>query len=242
MINKNQDKVKTNKKDLADASTQRYLAFSQIRENIIIMKDNSARLILKCSSINFLLKSQEEQDAIIISFQRFLNSLKFPIQILVRSKKLDIESYLENLKDKALKQKNPLLQNQTYEYIEYLKKLIEVAQIMKKEFYVIIPFDKVEDQSVRDISILGTFKNFFNWVFWNSIDKVKIKQQIREFQELKKWLISRANIVKTWLENIWVKAQELDKEELIKLLIDYYNPRLDNFTQIKNDISDYNLI
>jgi hypothetical protein len=82
--------VKTNKKDIPDASTQRFLPFSQIRENIMIMKDNSARVVLKCSTINFLLKSSDEQDAIIISFQRFLNSLKFPIQILIRSLKLDI--------------------------------------------------------------------------------------------------------------------------------------------------------
>lgn len=233
--------VKSKKKDLPDNSTQRYLAFSQIRENIMIMKDDSARLVLKCSSINFLLKSQEEQDAIIISFQRFLNSLSFPIQILVRSKKLDIESYLNNLKDKALKQKNPLLQNQTYEYIEYLKKLIEVAQIMKKEFYIVVPFDKQEDQSVRNITLLWPLKNFFNWVFNNNIDKLKIKEQIRGFTSMKKWLISRTNMVKTWLENLWIKATELDKEELIKFLIDYYNPRLDNFTEIKNNISDFNV-
>jgi len=98
-------------------------------------------MVVKCSTINFLLKNTDEQDAIIISFQRFLNSLDFPIQVLVRSKKLDIESYLSNLNEKAIKQTNQLLQNQTYEYIEYLRKLIEVAQIMKKEFYIIIPFD-----------------------------------------------------------------------------------------------------
>ena len=101
------------------------------------MKDNSVRIILKCSTINFLLKNTDEQDSIIISFQRFLNSIDFPIQIIVRSKKLDIDSYLNNLNSKALKQENALLQNQTYEYIAYLKKLIEVAQIMKKEFYII---------------------------------------------------------------------------------------------------------
>jgi len=234
--------VKSNKKELSDNSTQRHLVFSQIRDNIMIMKDNSARLVLKCSSINFLLKSQEEQDAIIISFQRFLNSLSFPIQILVRSKKLDIESYLNNLKDKALKQKNPLLQNQTYEYIEYLKKLIEVAQIMKKEFYIIVPYDKEEDQSVRNITLLWPLKNFWNWVFNNSVDKIKIKEQIRQFNSMKKWLASRANIIKIWLENIGIKATELDKEELIKLLIDYYNPRLDNFTEIKTDISNLDVI
>jgi hypothetical protein len=145
--------VKNTKKDHPDTSTQRYLPFSQIRENIIIMKDNSARLVMKCSTINFLLKNTDEQDSIIISFQRFLNSLDFPIQILVRSKKLDIDGYLSNLNDKAIKQTNPLLQNQTYEYIEYLRKLIEVAQIMKKEFYIILPFDETENKSVKDDSL-----------------------------------------------------------------------------------------
>jgi hypothetical protein len=109
---------------------------------------------VQCSTVNFLLKSTDEQDAIIISFQRFLNSLDFPIQVLVRSKKLDIESYLSDLNNKALKQTNELIQNQTYDYIEYLRKLIEVAQIMKKEFYIIIPFDHEENKSVKDDSIL----------------------------------------------------------------------------------------
>jgi type IV secretory pathway VirB4 component len=161
----NKNSVKSGKKPLADSSSQRSLAFSGIRDNIILMKDNSSRLVLKCSSINFLLKSSEEQDSIIVSFQRFLNTLKFPIQILIRSKKLDIDSYLQTLQDKALKQKNPLLQNQTYEYIEYLKKLIEVAQIMKKEFYIIIPYDSLENMSVRDTTMFGPFKQFWNSIF-----------------------------------------------------------------------------
>lgn len=242
-MEKNPNKtVKTAKQTSSDNSTQRHLAFSWVKENVVMMKDDSSRLVLKCSSINFLLKSQEEQDSIIISFQRFLNSLSFPIQILVRSKKLDIDSYLQNLNNKALKQKNPLLQNQTYEYIEYLKKLIEVAQIMKKEFYIIVPFDKVENTSVRDISMLGPIKKFWSGVFGNSVDTSKIKSQLRNFTESKKWLVSRANSIKTWLENLWVKAVELEKWELVDFLIDYYNPRLDNFTEVKKDIWEYNLV
>ena len=241
MVNSPNKTVKKAKKWLEDNSSQRYLAFAQIKENIMIMKDDSSRLVLKCSSINFLLKSQEEQDAIIISFQRFLNSLSFPIQILVRSKKLDIDSYLQNLNSKALKQKNPLLQNQTYEYIEYLKKLIEVAQIMKKEFYIIVPFDKVEDVSVRDTSIMWPFKKFWASVFVNWVDKTKIVSQIRNFKESKKWLIARANTIKIWLENVWIRATEIEKSELVNFLIDYYNPRLDNFTEVKKDVSNYNL-
>ena len=114
----------------------------------------------------FLLKNNDEQDSIIISFQRFLNSIDFPIQIIVRSKKLDIDSYLNNLNSKALKQENALLQNQTYEYIAYLKKLIEVAQIMKKEFYIIVPYDTEQNRSVKNTGFLSFFTDF-----WQSINQ-----------------------------------------------------------------------
>ncbi len=225
----------------SDASTQRHLPFSQIRENIIIMKDSSARMILKCSTINFLLKSTEEQDSIIIGFQRFLNALDFPIQIVVRSTKLDINGYLEKLSSIAVKQKNPLLQNQTYEYIEYLHKLVEVAQIMKKDFYIIVPFDQDEGKSVRDNTIIGIFKNF-----WKSInganDISKVRQQIRDFVNLKKWLINRINVIKTSLENMGIKWTPLEKVEVVRFLTDYYNPNLDNITPLKWKISDYTII
>jgi len=233
--------VKNTKKDIPDSSTQRYPTFSPIRENIIFMKDDSARLILRCSTVNFLLKNTDEQDSIIISFQRFLNSLDFPIQILVRSKKLDIDSYLNNLNDKAIKQKNSLLQNQTYEYIEYLRKLIEVAQIMKKEFYIIIPYDEEENKSVKDDSISWIFK-----AFWQSIngwqDLLKLRSQIRNFQKMKKWLISRSNAVKTWLENVWLRAEVLDKQELVSFLTNYYNPSLDSLVKMNKEPSEYNII
>ncbi len=233
--------VKTKKKNVADASTQRHLPFSQIRENIMIMKDGSARVIMKCSTINFLLKSSEEQDSIIISFQRFLNALDFPVQIMIRSTKLDIDGYLGNLKEKAVNQKNSLLQNQTYEYIEYLKKLVEVAQIMRKEFYIVIPFDSKEDVSVKDDSLLGPFK-----AFWASInsgnDVIKLRAQIKDFSNMKKGLVWRTNAVKTSLENIWIRATELSKMELVKLVTDYYNPSLENYASLNMEKNDYNIM
>lgn len=232
--------VKRAKKDIQDNSTQRYLPFSQIKENIVIMKDSSARVILKCSTINFQLKSTEEQDSIIMSYQRFLNSIDFPVEIMIRSTKLDIEAYLNKLSNLAVNQTNPLLQNQTYEYIAYLKKLIEVAQIMKKDFYMIIPFDNVENKSVKDNSFFGMFASF-----WNSIngkdDILRIRSQIRTFSNLKKWLNSRVNVVKTSLESIWIRAEELDKKDLVKFLADYYNPTMENFVSVKSDIENYNL-
>lgn len=232
--------VQKTKSSIPDASTQRYLPFSQIKENIMLMKDNSARIVLKCSTINFLLKNNDEQDSIIVSFQRFLNSLDFPIQILVRSKKLDIDSYLSKLNNKAIQQKNTLLQNQTYEYIEYLKKLIEVAQIMKKEFYIIIPFDNDENKSVKDDWVFWMFSSF-----WKSINQsnelIQIRIQMKNFAKMKKWLSGRVSSIKTGLENIGIKANELNKNELIRFLADYYNPSIDNLMTMKWDIQDINL-
>ena len=233
--------VKNKKKEHPDSSTQRYLPFSQIRENIIIMKDDSVRLVMRCSTINFLLKNRDEQDSIIISFQRFLNSLKSPIQILVRSKKLDIDWYLNNLNDKALKQKNPLLQNQTYEYIEYLNNLIETSQIMKKEFYIIVPYDENENKSVKDNSIMWVFNAFWQSINWWT-DLLKIRSQIRNFGKLKKWLIARSNSIKIWLEDVQLKAEVLNKQELVSFLTEYYNPSLDSLVKMNKDPSDYNLI
>lgn len=233
--------VKNKKKTTPDATTQRHLPFSQLRENIIIMKDSSSRLIMRCSTINFLLKSSEEQDAIIMSFQRFLNTLDFPVQIMVRSTKLDIEWYLQKLKNKAVSQKNELLQNQTYEYIDYLKKLVEVAQIMKKDFYIVIPFDSEEDQSVKSTGIFWIFKNFWRAIN-NGDDISKIKSQIKNFSSMKKWLAGRANTVKSSLESIGIRASELDKSELVNLLSEYYNPTLWNLRAMKSDISEYNLV
>jgi len=235
--------VKKAKKPIPDISTQRYLPFSQIRENVMIMKDSSARVVLKCSTINFLLKSTEEQDAIIMSFQRFLNSLDFPIQIMVRSSKLDIDWYIKKLESLAIAQKNELLQNQTYEYIAYLKKLIELAQIMRKDFYIVIPFDFTEDSSVRDESFLWKLKRFWSATIKNSDNILKIRDQVRQFPSIKKWLATRSNAVKTSLESIWIKATELDKTELVRLMTDYYNPRLDNLTTLKtDDVSNLDLL
>ncbi len=154
--------VQTGKKPSKDSSTQRYLPFSEIRDNIILMKDGSSRMILKINALNFNLKSTEEQDAIIISYQRFLNSLNFPIQIVIRSLKVDIEAYINRLKNIALKQQNALLQEQTYKYVDFLTNLIDLAQIMKKEFYIIVPFDQENNNSVRKTDMFGFFSNFWN--------------------------------------------------------------------------------
>ena len=174
MSDKDTQSVRTGKRPSKDASTQRYLPFSEIRDNVILMKDGSARMALKVHAMNFNLKSTEEQDAILISYQRFLNSLNFPIQIIIRSLKVDIESYINRLKNLALKQQNSLLQEQTYKYIDFLMNLVDLAQIMKKEFYIIVPFDYESNESVKTTNMFGLFRTF-----WSALSQEESVADIR---------------------------------------------------------------
>ena len=234
------DTIRTGKKPAKDASTQRYLPFSEIRENMIMMKDGSSRMVLRVHALNFNLKSQEEQDAILMSYQRFLNALNFPIQIIIRSLKVDIETYINRLKNMALKQENPLLQEQTYKYVDFLTTLIDLAQIMKKEFYIVVPYDFENNESVRKTDIIGVFKSF-----WSALSQEESIADIRanrvRVARLKKWNYERLSTVKMSLEAIGLKADELDKTEIVKLIYNYYNPRIKNEMLLKWDTDAINV-
>ena len=232
--------IQTGKKPPKDSSTQRYLPFSEIRDNLIFMKDGSSRMVLRVHALNFNLKSTEEQDAILISYQRFLNSLSFPIQIVTRSVKVDIEAYINRLKNLALKQENALLQEQTYKYVDFLTNLVDLAQIMKKEFYIIVPFDMENEASVRKTDMFGIFSNF-----WNALKQEESAADIRmnriRTEKMKKWNFERASTVKMSLESIGLKSEVLDKEEIIRLIYNYYNPRIKTENNLKAETESLNL-
>ena len=113
-----------------DASTQKYLDIAEIRDDVVILKDGSLRGVIMTSSINFALKSPQEQEAVISSYVRFLNTIDFPVQIIIQSRRLDLDNYIEELESKAKKQKNELLKAQIAEYVEYIKDLIVMGDIM----------------------------------------------------------------------------------------------------------------
>lgn len=189
------ESVKPKKVTHPDDSTQRYLPFSEIRDNIVIMKDGSARIVLKVEAVNFLLKSEQEQDSIIYSFQHFLNALQFPIQILIRSLKVDIEGYLNRLKTITASQKNPLLKDQSERYIEFLTNLVNVAQIMKKEFYVIVPHDEVDNHSINPRGMFQIVKSFFAGVS-QTVTYDEVRRNLARVDYLKKRLTEKANMIK----------------------------------------------
>ncbi|MDP4008221.1 MAG: hypothetical protein Q8P68_03460 [Candidatus Peregrinibacteria bacterium] len=226
------DTVK-NIKNSSAMSTQQHMEIAEIRDNTLVLKNGGIRTILKTSSINFNLKSEAEQNSIVYSYQGFLNSLEFPIQVLVRSKKLEIDEYIEKIRGLGEKQQNSLLKKQTYEYAEYIQKLVEYADIMEKEFYVIVPYDPSRAEKK------GVLREFLS--FMKTKDNViEIKRRHSEFEQLKKGLSQRVNVVKTGLEQCGLKVDELTTHELIELFYKVYNPGISRQEKI-DSLQDMNL-
>ena len=129
---------------MPESATQAFLEVQDIREGILLLKNNSIRGILMVSSINFALKSEEEQTAIIYAFQNFLNSLDFFCQIVIQSRNINITPYLDGLKDLEEKQTNELLREQTASYREFIKNMVVGDVVMTKNFYVVVPYNLME--------------------------------------------------------------------------------------------------
>lgn len=200
------------------SSTLRFLPIGEIHDDTVVLKDGSVRAVIEVTSINFSLKSEDEQNSIIFSYQQFLNSLEFPIQIYIRSKKLDLDDYIANLTQTAEEQANPLLKNQTLEYIQFVSKLIEYADIMEKKFYVIVPYDYSGGKTQK-----GIIRQFLDSI--NPDDSLlKYKGRMKQFNGLKKGLQQRVMVVQSKLESCSLQARVLNTKELIQLYYSIYNP------------------
>lgn len=228
----NDDSIKQGQKNAA-ASTQIYMKIAEIRDDTIVLKNGGVRAALKVNSINFNLKSDDEQNAIIYSYQNFLNSLEFPIQILVRSKRLDIDNYLDSLADLGEKQTNELLQRQTYEYMDYIQRLVEYADIMEKTFYVIVPFDPYRSKKT---TLLQRFFQSLN----PKDTPVDTKKRRNEFVQLKKNLNQRVTVVKAGLQGVGLQVDQLETKDLIELFYETYNP-LSSRVQKFEDLEEINI-
>jgi len=142
-------------------ATQDFVPIEEVRDGIIILKDGSMRAIVMTSSLNFALKSTDEQAAILMQFQNFLNSLEFPIQIFIQSRDLDIRPYITLLEERHKEQSNDLMRIQTREYIEFVKKFVDGTEIMSKHFFIVVPYtaSKVPIKKGFGLAILGGTKS-----------------------------------------------------------------------------------
>ena len=212
------------------SSTQQYLDISEIKDNVVVLKKGGLRSILMVSSINFALKSIDEQDAIIYHFQSFLNSLDFPVQITVNSRQLNLDNYMNQLKDKEKKQTNDLLRIQTASYLEYIQGLVKMANIVTKTFYVVVPFAPSE---VRGGGALGKLKAI-------SFSTSKIMSGRESFEKYKDQLWQRVDHVVNNLSGAGLRMTVLNTQELIELYYNLYNPEISEKKGLA-DINDLDL-
>ena len=197
-------------------AAQDFVPIKEIRDGVAILKTGGLRLVLIASSINFALKSEDEQTALLLQYQNFLNSLDFHIQIFVQSRKLDIRPYLETLGTLEKEQLNDLLKIQTREYIEFIKNFTESTNIMSKTFFVVVPYDPpIFSQRT------GLLRRLFP-------GRPKGGEQGEDsadsFSEHRTQLEQRAGVVEQGLARIGIRVAELGTQELVEMFFKIFNP------------------
>ncbi len=203
-------------KNKIGTSTVSFLDISEIRDDCVIMRDGTLRGVLLCSSVNFALKSEDEQNATIQAYMQFLNSIDFPLQIVIQSRKLNIDSYLEKLKIMEKQQTNELLRVQIADYLDYIKELISIGEIMTKRFYVVAPYNPKSDNRRN---------------FWQRLSSIlaaagTIKLTREQFERYAEALGKRLEFLMSGLASIGLSAVRLDTQGLIELYYNSYNPEL----------------
>lgn len=194
-------------------TTQDFVPIKEIRDGVVILKDGSMRSLVLASSLNFALKSADEQSAIILQFQNFLNSLDFSVQIFLQSKKLDIRPYIALLEERYKEQATELMKIQTREYIEFIKTFVENSNIMTKSFFLIIPYSP---------PMITASKNPLNNILNKKTeDKTTVNM---EFDEYRSQLEQRVGVVEQGLVRCGIRVAELGTEEVVELYYKIFNP------------------
>jgi hypothetical protein len=220
-------------------STQNTLQIAEIRDGIVIMNDGSYRSVIMVKSINFDLMSPQEQEAVEYAYQGFLNSLYFPVQIFIRSNRVDLQPYIEKLDKIRTEHDNMLLALLMEDYINYIDALSQQTNIMDKKFYIVVPYFPVVDVQ----KALTQSKNFFSGLssMFNSKEKHFTINEA-DLEAAKGELRNRVQAVLGGLLQCNIQGLPLDTQELIELYYDTYNPdtatrqQLKNFNELSADV------
>ena len=202
---------------MADVNTptQKFVEIKEIKDGIVYLKDGGIRRILIVSGINFDLKSEAEQNLILGSFQNFLNIVDYPTQLFIHSRKVNIDSYLDKMRERREQEENELLKIQIDEYINFIKTLVDQNAIISKTFFVVVPYE-----GIIAAPSLGIISNLFG------SQKSKDAEAHATLQSKLEQLEHRVIEVKEGLEQIGLRVSELEDEELTELFYNLYNPQL----------------
>jgi|TARA_B100000959_G_C14703516_1_gene509773 type IV secretory pathway VirB4 component len=195
-------------------ATQEFVEIKEVRDGVVVLKDGSLRSILMTSSLNFALKSVDEQAATLFQFQNFLNSLDFSVQIFIQSRELDIRPYITLLEERHKAQVTELMRVQIREYIEFVKNFTESANIMSKSFFVVVSYAPSVFSSEE--GILGSIAQ--------KAGRGKLKDRSKSFEESRTQLEQRMSVVEQGLLRTGIRVARLGTEEVIELLYKMFNP------------------
>jgi type IV secretory pathway VirB4 component len=195
----------------ATPATQDFVAVKDIKDGVVILKNGQMCSVLLSSSINFALKSGDEQQAILMQFQSFLNTLDFSLQIYIQSRRLNIEPYLELLATRESAQDNDLMRIQLREYMEFIRTFTQEVDVMSKNFFVVVPY------TPTPINISKGITSLF------SPGKKGVPTDLR-FEEQRIQLEQRVALVEQGLSGVGVRTIALNSDDLVELFYHIYNP------------------
>jgi len=202
---------------IAAKPTQEIIPIKEIKDGVVILKDNSLHMILMASTLNFALKSDDEQNAIVLQYQNFLNSLDFPVQFFIESRDLDIAPYISTLEEAGKKQINELLKIQIREYIEFIKNFVKTTNVVSKTFYIVVSY--TSSGAGRAEGLLGGILGGFSKKITSGSSQAE-----NQFGENKLQLQQRADVVQQGLVRSGIRIVSLNTEELIELFYKIFNP------------------
>jgi hypothetical protein len=196
-------------------ATQEFVPIKEVRDGIVVLKNDELRAIVLANSVNLALKSADEQQATIMQFQNFLNTLDFSVQISIQSRRLDIRPYLLLLENRIKVQNEPLLKLQTKEYIDFIKNFTDSVAIMTKSFFIVIPYTHATLKS--DSGILDRI--------FSAKNKAEIKkaQQVA-FEEKRSQLEERVAVIQQGLSRCGINSAQLGTEEVVEVFYKVFNP------------------
>lgn len=217
-----------------NATTQEHLDIEEIKNDLVVLKNGGVAAVLKTTAVNFDLLSEIEQDAIIAAFSMLLNSITFPVQIVLRSKKLDITKYLEKVKRVEDKIADPLLKRQAASYRKFVQEIIKKNEVLDKSFYVVIPSSSATPLAQGQT---GPF-DFFIKLFGMNSKRVSVNVT-KALEQAKTELMPKVDHVSKEFGRIGIKAKQLGVQELVELYFDIYNPSNVQGQRVRTNVEDY---
>lgn len=216
-------------------STQNTLLLSELRENMVIMADGSFRAVVACKSINFDLMSSREREGVEYSYQNFINALYFPIQIFIRSQRIDIGPYLDRLEEIRRGQDNMLLNVLMDDYLGFVDALAQEANIMDKSFFIVVPYFPAGDMNTIKDQGKGFFGKIFNP---NGQSATRTKIDKNTYDKAKDEIKNRVDSIISGLIQVGVQAVQLNTKQLGELYYNVYNPD----TAVREPLGDFNTV